>query len=238
MNRAEYLEEIHEYRKIWEAKPVLRAVYRDIFERVRGALADGPVLEIGSGAGVSREQLPANTISCDVFHTPWTHLVLDAHELPIKDGAVANVVLIDTLHHLHKPLTFLEEAKRVLKPGGRLVICEPYLSPMSYVFYRWVHREGADPSWDLQSDAVPGTFANQAAESILFGRAEPRVPPGMKLLRREPFSPLSYVLSGGFQRWSLLPAGVLPALQRIESFVPRLLLELTGWRVLTVLERV
>lgn len=237
MDRAEYLQELHDHRKIWETKPVLREVYREMFSRIRAELVEGTILEIGSGVGSSKELLPG-AWSGDVYPTPWTHVVLDAHELPIADGAVSNLVLVDTLHHLHKPLTFLAEARRVLRPGGRLVFCEPYLSAVSYVFYRWVHREGADPGWDLHSDAVPGTFANQAAESILFAKRRAPLPDGLRLVRRVPFTPASYVLSGGFQRWSLLPRSVLPLLLEVEKHTPAWIQRATGWRVVTTLERI
>lgn len=240
MSPDEYLAEIRAHRAIWEKKAALREVYEDIFRRVREQLvAVGPTLEIGAGAGSSRPYLP-DSWSADVFCTPWTDLVLDGHALPFASGTLGNIVLVDTFHHLHRPLVFLAEAERTLKPGGRLVLCEPYLSVVSYPFYRWVHREGADRRWDLESDAQPGTFANQAAESIAFGNGLTRVSaaaPRLRLIRREPFSPVSYLLSGGFQRWQLLSASWLPTLQRMEARLPRALMGLSAWRVLTVLEK-
>ncbi len=251
---AAYLQEILDHRTRWEEKPALRAVYADLFSRMRHRLSDaGPTLEIGAGAGTARPFLPPGAWSADVFHTPWVHVVLDAREIPFTAGSLGNIIMVDTLHHVSAPLAFLDEVERVLAPGGRLVLCEPYLSAASYVFYRWIHREGANPAWDPSlppEGPVKGAFANQAAESILFGRrgrgAQRDSVHGkrrfgakgsLSLVAREPFGLATYVLSGGFQRWSLVPAALSEKLLGLESRLPRALLRVLGWRVVTVLEK-
>lgn len=239
--RAEYASEVEAHRRAWERKPGLRSVYGDIFARLQRHMADGhPVVEIGTGVGSSRRFLPS-ALSADIVDTPWVDLRMDAHDLPIGDDQIRNLVLVDVLHHLHRPLQFFREAERVLAPGGRLLLCEPYLSFASYAFYRWIHREGADRSWDLEAERSDKAFANQAAESILFGRADARrasAAPRLRIVVREPFALFAYPLSGGFQRWSLLPSSWIPALQRVESVAPAMVRRALGWRVLTVLEKI
>jgi len=46
----------------------------------------------------------------------------DAHHLPFRDGAFGFVSMIETLEHLLAPFYALLEARRVLRPGGRLFI--------------------------------------------------------------------------------------------------------------------
>ncbi len=48
----------------------------------------------------------------------------DAGRLPVRDGAVDAVVIADALHHLPDQRAAVAEARRVLAPGGVLVVCE------------------------------------------------------------------------------------------------------------------
>ena len=45
---------------------------------------------------------------------------------PRSSGSLANIVLFDTLHHLGNVRYFFDEALRVLQPGGRVIIMDPY----------------------------------------------------------------------------------------------------------------
>src|SRR6185369_2022763 len=76
-------------------------------------------------------------------------------------------------------------AARVLRPGGRVVMCEPYVGPLSFPVYRYFHEEpvdmGADP---LAPDAAPSGApaeaardpfdSNQAIPTLLFARGRGR----------------------------------------------------------------
>jgi len=46
----------------------------------------------------------------------------DAHLLPFPDSSVDVVLLLETIYFLSSPDTFVEEASRVLKPGGHCLI--------------------------------------------------------------------------------------------------------------------
>src|SRR4029453_7076758 len=48
----------------------------------------------------------------------------DLEALPIDDGALDAATLLLLLHHLPDPAAVMAEARRVLKPGGRLLICD------------------------------------------------------------------------------------------------------------------
>lgn len=45
---------------------------------------------------------------------------------PRSSGSFANIVLFDTPHHLENARYFFDEALRVLQPGGRVIIMDPY----------------------------------------------------------------------------------------------------------------
>jgi SAM-dependent methyltransferase len=49
----------------------------------------------------------------------------DAARLPFADGAFDALLIRDLLHHVPAPEAVLAEARRVLKPGGRLMLVEP-----------------------------------------------------------------------------------------------------------------
>ncbi len=48
----------------------------------------------------------------------------DLEHLPLRDAEADFIAINMVLHHLSSPLAALEEAKRVLRPGGRLVVAD------------------------------------------------------------------------------------------------------------------
>lgn len=48
----------------------------------------------------------------------------DAGQLPVRDGSVDAVTVVDAFHHLPDPAAAVAEAARVLRPGGVLVVRE------------------------------------------------------------------------------------------------------------------
>lgn len=67
-----------------------------------------------------------------------------AEALPFEDQAFDTVVCTFTLCSVHTPAAALHEARRVLKPGGRLLFCEHGLAPDAGVA-RWQRR--IEPVW-------------------------------------------------------------------------------------------
>lgn len=58
---------------------------------------------------------------------PKVHYHLgDAYKLPFKDNSVDYVVAGETIEHLEEPKKFVDEALRVLMPGGYLAISTPW----------------------------------------------------------------------------------------------------------------
>lgn len=214
---------LREYRDLWHRKPVLREVYGDIYRRMLVACVAGPILEIGGGSGNFKAFEPS-AISTDILPTPWLDVVCDAQRLPFPQGAFSNVVMIDVLHHIERPVRALQEFARVLAPGGRLVLCEPAITPLSGLFYRWFHPEPVDMSADpltegpISPDKDPFD-SNQAIPTLLVDRyrdaLRQRVPE-LELVVCDRFSFLAYPLSGGFRPWSLLPSPLAKPLLAAE----------------------
>ncbi len=234
---------LHEHHAIWHQKPVLRAIYKDCYRLIIRRLRPGRTLEIGGGVGNFKTYWP-ETVSLDIQYANWLDLVADAHRLPFADDSFENIVMFDVLHHLERPRLFLLEARRTLKSGGRLVVCEPAITPLSYLFYKFLHPEPTrlsdDPlaKGELSSNRDPYQ-ANQAIPIRLFGRDRSRLEqlvPGLCVCEAKVFGLFAYPLSGGFRSWSMLPAALVGPLLKLEERLLPLLGRLMAFRLLGVIE--
>jgi len=232
------------YRDIWQKKPVLRALYGDYHRRMAAACSPGLTLEIGGGAGHLKE-LREDVLSSDIQLAPWLDLVADAQALPLADASLDNIVMLDVLHHVERPRRFFEEAQRCLRPGGRIVLLEPAMTPLSTLLYRFGHPEPVDMAADPLTDESPTPErdpydANQAIPTLLFRRTPKRFArlfPELVLRRADLLSLFAFPLSGGFRPWSLVPAALIPPLLALESALLPLLGPLMAFRLLVVIER-
>ncbi len=75
------------------------------------------MLELGAGAGFLKSFCP-EAVTSDIFLTPGVDGVMDAQRLPIRNGALKAIVMVDVLHHVTSPELFFAEAVRCLKPAG------------------------------------------------------------------------------------------------------------------------
>jgi SAM-dependent methyltransferase len=238
------IEELELQERSWEQNDLLRSLYQGWYREIAARLSPVPgmTVELGSGIGKLREAAP-HAVLTDVSSTPWIDAVVDAQQLPYEDGSVANLVLVDVLHHVPQPTRFFDEAKRVLATGGRVVLLEPYCSPVSYRLYRAFHHETTDLDVDPFADDALSTDdaldSNQAIPTLLFFRhaAEFRRRwPGLELAERRRLALLAYPLSGGWRRRASLPKTALRPVLALESLL-RPLAPLLAFRCLVVVER-
>lgn len=232
------------YRAIWKRKPVLRLVYADIYRRILDESVPGATLEVGGGSGNFKSGAPGIT-SSDILFVPWLDVVCDAQRLPFADETFSNVVMIDVIHHIENPLRAISEVRRVLRASGRLILCEPAITPISGVFYRLFHKEPVDMSADplTEGPISPNRdpyLSNQGIPTLLvtsYRKALAQIFPDFPLKRIEWFSFLAYPLSGGFQPWTALPLAVVNPLLAIEWRLHRLIGRVAGFRLLAVYEK-
>jgi ubiquinone/menaquinone biosynthesis C-methylase UbiE len=124
--------------------------------------AHGRVLELGIGMGLNLALYDPGQVSSVTGVDPAPELralaqaaprdprlvvvVEDgtAEDLPFEDASFDTVVCTFTLCSVHGPAAALAEARRVLKPTGRLLFCEHGLAPDAGVA-KWQRR--VEPIW-------------------------------------------------------------------------------------------
>ena len=124
--------------------------------------AEGKVLELGIGSGRNLAFYDPRKVDSVFGVDPMAELraraqaaprpndlivsILDgtAETLPFDNASFDSVVCTFTLCSVRSPSEALNEARRVLKPGGRLLFCEHGLAPDTDVV-RWQRR--VEPVW-------------------------------------------------------------------------------------------
>jgi SAM-dependent methyltransferase len=226
-------------RAAWQARPELRAVYREWFDRILEAVgARHPVIEVGSGPGFFKANAPT-LVATDVLAGLAVDIRCDADVLPFRSGSLGAIVMVDALHHLPRPLDFLAEASRALTPGGRIAMVEPWITLPSWILYRFFHHEecrlGVDVARPFASKAKGPLEGNAAIPYLALARLRDVGPP-LHLVRAEPFVGLPYLATFGFRVARPLPV----FLQRVARAGERVVAPLTRWlatRIFVVLEK-
>ena len=199
-------------RRIIASKPFLRAIYDEWYTLLAANLPGdphGPVLEIGSGAGHCSRFVP-DLITSEVFPCPGVQLVLDARRLPFASGSLRAIVMTNVLHHVPDVEHFLLEAARCLRPSGRILMIEPWVTSWSKFIYTHLHHEPFDPDskdWSFAPNG-PLSGANGAIPWIIFVRDRQEFElrfPELAIEQIRPFLPFRYLVSGGIGMRSLMP---------------------------------
>ncbi len=234
---------LNKFNHVWHNKPVLRAIYKDYYDRILNECCAGTILEVGGGSGNLKEY-SSSVISLDILYAPWLDLLADAHRLPFEANSFNNIVLFDVLHHLQQPKVFFSEVARIIKPNGRLIILEPGITPISWLFYNFLHQEPVDMSVDpfVDSQVMSGDDpydSNQAIPTLIFGKYKSRLKkdfPRFKIIKNELLSLFAYPLSGGFKPWSLIPQVAVTPLLKLENKLPSIIFKLMAFRLFVSIE--
>ncbi|MEX1033251.1 MAG: class I SAM-dependent methyltransferase [Cellvibrionaceae bacterium] len=103
----------------------------------------GTLYDLGAGESPYREfflQYAKKYVAVDwsgSMHATQTDVLADLNEaLPIESGAADTVVSLSVMEHLCDPQVMLNEAFRILKPGGRIVLQVPW--------QWWIHEAPHD----------------------------------------------------------------------------------------------
>jgi len=101
--------------------------YDGYVEALIEELSDGLILDCGAGR---RDRYYANVVNLEIVAYDSTDVLGVGEKLPFKDATFDGVVSIAVLEHVRDPFQCAAEIARVLKPGGRLICCVPFLQPV------------------------------------------------------------------------------------------------------------
>jgi len=246
MDIEQHNEEIQENLRYWENKPLLRQIYKNFYHLIAEHLANvphGQVVELGSGIGNIKEVVP-NCIRTDLFPNPWIDREENAFQLSFKDNEVSDLILFDVFHHLRYPGTALKEFHRVLKPNGRIIIFDPFLSLLGYMLYGLFHHEPIGTKDPIEWFAPEGWASNDIdyyaaqgnASRVFFKKEWKQYFEAWNIIVKKRLSAISYVASGGYSKPQLYPNFTYPMMRGLDNLCDCLPFVLAT-RLLVVLEK-
>ncbi len=236
------LDQLRQRRHIWRKKAAIRACYANWVRILKPWAAAGGTLEVGSGTGVMKELWGDSLSTSDILAAPWIDFRLDAENMDLAEESFQNMLCVDVLHHLPDPHRFIDQAAGVVADRGRFLLLEPWISPVSNVFYRLMHHEHV---W--MHDYVHPEMAehdpwagNLALANIVFGREMAGWSarhPEWRLLHKQRLSFLDFQVAGGFRPWTLTHREKLYQLCLTVDRCLEPLMPLLAFRVCLVFER-
>ncbi len=100
----------------------------------------GCVLDCGSG---ERPDYFDNVVNLEIVPYDTTDVLGVGEVLPFRDNSFDAVISIAVLEHVKDPFRCASEIVRVLKPGGDLICCVPFLQPLHgypHHYYNMTHQ--------------------------------------------------------------------------------------------------
>ncbi len=227
----EHQRQIQENLEYWNAKPVLREVYREFHELIARNLCDldGETIELGSGIGNIKEVIP-HCVRTDLFPNPWIDREENAYALSMPDNSVANLILFDVFHHLEFPMNAMAEFHRVLAPGGRLLVFDHAMSAIGRLFSRFIHHEKAGFSKPFRVGIAnaeeiksAGYYADHANAFRFFEKHfNQQLADCWQRVEVIKLPALKWLASGGYRGPSLISDKIKPIIYVMEMVVSKL----------------
>jgi SAM-dependent methyltransferase len=185
-------------------------------------------VELGSGAGLSREFIRCKEfLLSDFSDHEWLDVKhVDALHTPFQDASFDFAIVSNMIHHLAHPLRFFAEMRRILKPGGRLIVQDVHNTIFFRLALRLQRHEGYDYNVSVFDDDAICTdpddlWAGNNAIVDLLLEAEDRFAqavPYFRKIHHVPCEFLTFLNSGGVTaKTGYLPLPV-PIMRAVDAF--------------------
>jgi SAM-dependent methyltransferase len=213
-------------KRIIREKPFLRKIYHEWYQSIIKSLPKdnlGPILELGSGGGFLKDYIP-DLITSEILQTDDVDIILDGQYLPFNKATLQGIVMVDVFHHIPCAKSFIADAALCVKPGGFIIMIEPWNTRWSQMIYRYLHHEPFNPTaknWDFTRGG-PLSQANSALPWVVFERdcaMFKREFPQWLIHEKTLHTPFCYLLSGGISLRSFMPGRLFSMCRRIEGLL-------------------
>ncbi len=215
---------LEEHKELIKRKKFLYQIYLDFYNSlIPKNVPQGKIVELGSGGGFLKEVIP-EVITSDVISGSGIDKVFFAEKTPFKNNSISTYVMIDVLHHIKDSEKAFKEMIRTLKPGGKVIMVEPFNSFLGGLIYKYLHYEHYDPNADSWKIKGKGRMSesNTALPWIIFVRDRKmfeRKFPELKIIKVQGHTPLRYLISGGLTKPQLLPTFTYSWIKSFEDLI-------------------
>ena len=231
------------HREIILQKKFLRKIYEkwySVFISESKKVPPGVLLELGSGGGFLKELLP-QVITSDIQPIDFCDKHFNAEQMPFNNAEISAIFMINVFHHIPNPASFLSEAQRTLKSGGKIVMIEPANSFWGRWIYQHFHHEPFDPKggWTIPSTG-PLSGANGAMPWIYFERDVELFQSKFPQLQIESIkyhTPLLYLVSGGVSRKALVPLWSWGIFEGVENILTKITRHASMFHTITIVKK-
>lgn len=132
---------------------------------------------MGNGIGAIYADRRTRVVAFDIYGSPLTQFIADAHQIPLASESVDAVLIQAVLEHVVHPGEVVREIQRVLRPGGLVYAETPFLQQVhagAYDFVRYTssgHRYLFRAFEEIAAGPVagPGTQLLWSVDHIMRG---------------------------------------------------------------------